>query len=211
MESLKRIARPTKGFSYQQTMIRVKDPKPTLDYYTKHFGMKIVAQRHFVQWKFSLYFLGSFPDDHVLPFEPESNEAFEWLNQINSTVLEITHNHGTEIDPDFKHHNGNSDPRGFGHIGFIVDDVDSFCDKLIADGVKFQKKPTDGNMRSIAFALDPDNYWVEILPRSKNMPATEIVGKPSFQQTMIRIKDPKLSIPFYESLGCTIVNELHFP
>jgi lactoylglutathione lyase len=46
---------------------------------------------------------------------------------------------------------------------FIVDDVDSFCDKLIADGVRFQKKPTDGMMRSIAFVLDPDNYWVEIL------------------------------------------------
>ena len=102
------------------------------------------------------------------------------MNQISGHVLELTHNHGTESDPDFKHHNGNSDPRGFGHIGFIVDDVDSFCDKLIADGVRFQKKPTDGMMRNIAFALDPDNYWVEILPRSKVAPATEIVEKPSF-------------------------------
>jgi lactoylglutathione lyase len=67
-------------------------------------------------------------------------------------------------------------------------------------------------MRSIAFALDPDNYWVEILPRSKVAPATAIKGKPSFQQTMIRIKDPKVSIPFYEKiLGCTLVREAHFP
>lgn len=67
-------------------------------------------------------------------------------------------------------------------------------------------------MRSIAFALDPDNYWVEILKRSTAMPATEVQGKPSFQQTMLRIKDPKKSLPFYQDiLGCTLVNELHFP
>jgi lactoylglutathione lyase len=122
-------------------MIRIKDPKPTLDFYINHFGMKLVAQRHFPQWKFSLYFLASFPDGHTLPFEPESDEAFRWLNQIPGTVLELTHNHGTENDPEFKHHNGNSDPRGFGHIGFIVDDVDSFCEDLIAKGVPFQKRP----------------------------------------------------------------------
>jgi len=35
-------------------------------------------------------------------------------------------------------------------------------------------------MRNIAFALDPDGYWVEILVRTKELPPTEVVGKPSF-------------------------------
>lgn len=46
-------------------------------------------------------------------------------------------------------------------------------------------------------ALDPDNYLVIIRIRSKELPATEVVGKPSFQQTMMKIKDPKKSLPFY--------------
>ena len=66
-------------------------------------------------------------------------------------------------------------------------------------------------MKNIAFALDPDNYWVEILVRSKEMPATEVAGKPSFQQTMLRVKDPKKSLAFYtEIMGMTLVNEKHF-
>jgi lactoylglutathione lyase len=34
-----------------------------------------------------------------------------------STALELTHNWGTEDDESFEVHNGNSDPKGYGHIG----------------------------------------------------------------------------------------------
>jgi len=67
-------------------------------------------------------------------------------------------------------------------------------------------------MNNIAFVLDPDNYWIEILPRSKVFPATAVAGKPSFQQTMYRIKDPALSIPFYENVfGLTLACKRDFP
>ena len=33
-------------------------------------------------------------------------------------------------------------------------------------GVAFKKRPHEGNMRNIAFAYDPDGYWVEIIQRS---------------------------------------------
>jgi lactoylglutathione lyase len=42
-------------------------------------------------------------------------------------VLELTHNHGTETDANFSYHNGNIEPKGFGHIGFLVDDVYQVC------------------------------------------------------------------------------------
>ena len=51
---------------------------------------------------------------------------------------------------------GNTDPVGFGHVGFLVDDLGAACDSLIKDGVEFKKKPDEGKMRSIAFAYDPD-------------------------------------------------------
>ena len=34
---------------------------------------------------------------------------------------------------------------------------------------KFQKKPDEGRMKGLAFALDPDGYWVEIVPRTNDL------------------------------------------
>mgnify|MGYP001969553863 CR=1 FL=1 len=42
-----------------------------------------------------------------------------------------THNHGTESDDSFHHTNGNEEnKKGFGHIGFLVDDVYEKCKEL---------------------------------------------------------------------------------
>ena len=88
----------------------------------------------------------------------------------STCVLELTHNHGSELDKNFAHNNGNVEPtRGFGHIGYLVDDVYAFCEELEKAGVKFHKKPDEGGMKGLAFALDPDGYWVEIIKRGMEM------------------------------------------
>ena len=49
--------------------------------------------------------------------------------------------------------------------GFLVDDVYAACDVLEPLGFGFKKKPDEGGMKGLAFAYDPDGYWVEILKR----------------------------------------------
>ena len=73
-------------------------------------------------------------------------------------VLELTHNHGTESDPEFKGYaSGNEDiGRGFGHIAITVDDIEKACARLEQLNVTFKKRPSDGTMKDIAFVLDPD-------------------------------------------------------
>lgn len=62
--------------------------------------------------KFDLYFLG-YPGDKGVPAATEDGS-----NPIadREGILELTWNYGTEKDADFKYHNGNDQPQGFGHI-----------------------------------------------------------------------------------------------
>ena len=34
-------------------------------------------------------------------------------------------------------------------------------------GVKWKKRLTDGRMKDIAFVLDPDGYWIEVIQNEK--------------------------------------------
>jgi lactoylglutathione lyase len=155
----------TKGYFLQQTMYRVKDPKVSLDFYTRILGMSLLKRLDFPESKFSLYFLG-YENTESAPTDP--SERVAWTFGKTGT-LELTHNWGTESDENFKgHHNGNSDPRGYGHIGITVDDTYKACERFENLGVKFVKKPDDGKMKGLAFIQDPDGYWIEIFD-VKNM------------------------------------------
>ena len=48
----------------QQTMLRIKEPKRSLDFYQRILGMTLVKQLDFPQWGFSLYFMGYLPKVH---------------------------------------------------------------------------------------------------------------------------------------------------
>jgi hypothetical protein len=52
-------------------------------------------------------------------------------------------------------------------LAITVDDLDKSCERFESLGVKFKKRPSDGNMKTIAFILDPDGYWVEVGFRRK--------------------------------------------
>ncbi|CAN4119397.1 unnamed protein product [Withania somnifera] len=149
----------TKGYFLQQTMFRIKDPKVSLEFYSKVMGMSLLKRLDFPEMKFSLYFMG-YEDTSAAPSDQVERTAWTFSQKA---TLELTHNWGTEIDPNFTgYHNGNSEPRGFGHIGVTVDDVYKACERFESLGVEFVKKPLDGKMKGIAFIKDPDGYWIEI-------------------------------------------------
>jgi lactoylglutathione lyase len=210
----------------QQTMLRIKDPKVSVPFYEKNFGMKLVHWIEFKQWKFTVYFLERQREGQTSPectMEKTSAECEAYLNNMDGCTLELTHNHGTENDDTFKVWNGNTgkdagkpgdslyaeEPaaRGFGHVAFNTDDVyaatgnqaETTCmhnrcttkydvlyvpmrhsllalvllltplttaslpELLLANGVAFHKKPDEGRMKGLAFALDPDGYWIELV------------------------------------------------
>jgi lactoylglutathione lyase len=117
--------------------------------------MSVIKKLEFPDNKFDLYFLA-----YDGPTARSQGAGF----MDREGVLELTHNHGTENDDSFQVNNGNKEPhRGFGHTCISVDNIQAACQRIEDAGYKFQKKLTDGRMRNIAFALDPDGYWVEII------------------------------------------------
>merc|ERR1712080_458011 len=112
---------------------------------------------------FTNYFFACLSDAEKkdIAVDPSSPEARASVKKLWQPVLEFTHNHGTEKDPAFQVHTSNAEPQGFGHIGFIVDDLEAMCKELEHAGVPFFKKPNEGKMRGIAFILDPSGYRVE--------------------------------------------------
>lgn len=150
----------TQKYILNHTMLRVKDPKASLDFYSRVLGMKLLRTVEFPEWKFSLYFLGYLPDTNVVPSNDLEKSAFVAGRE---GILELTHNWGTENEEKTPYHNGNTDPRGFGHICISVPDIKAACARFEKLNVTFQKKLDQGGMKNIAFIRDPDEYWIEVI------------------------------------------------
>lgn len=152
----------TADYIFNQTMLRVRDPEKSVAFYRDVLGMTLLRRFDFPEMKFSLYFMAYVrPEDGEVPADPAENAV--WVFRQKAT-LELTHNWGTESDPDFPgYHDGNAEPRGFGHIGISVPDVYAASERFEKLGVSFVKRPDDGKMKGLAFIRDPDGYWIEIL------------------------------------------------
>ena len=114
--------------------------------------MKQIKTLSFPDYNFDLYFLA-----YDRPGSA-SHEA-HWTDRQG--VLELTHNYGSEKDDSFKVANGNSDPgKGFSYVAISVDNIQAACQRIEDAGYPFHKKQSEGDTRDMAFALDPDGYWV---------------------------------------------------
>jgi lactoylglutathione lyase len=93
-------------------MIRVKDNEKSLKFYQEVMGMTLLRTSENKDAKFNLYFLGYTEGKEA----PPASETGVSSTADREGLLELTWNYGTERDPDFKYHNGNDQPQGFGHI-----------------------------------------------------------------------------------------------
>ena len=120
------------------TMIRVRDLKRAIAFYTEQLGMTLHRRTDFPSGRFTLAFVGYGPED--------ANPA-----------IELTHN-WDQVEP-------YAIGSGFGHIAIAVDDLSGTCTRLDAAGVKVPRPP--GPMkhggRAIAFVEDPDGYRIELI------------------------------------------------
>lgn len=127
-------------FRFLHTMIRVKDLDKSLDFYTRHLGMKVLRQNDYPDGRFTLAFVG-------------------YGDESANTVVELTHN----WDQDEPYDLGS----GFGHLALGVPDIYATCKALEEEGVKIPRPP--GPMKHgttvIAFIEDPDGYKIELIER----------------------------------------------
>ncbi|CAH2352056.1 lactoylglutathione lyase [[Candida] railenensis] len=180
------------SFVVNHTCLRIKDPKVSIPFYVDNFGFKVVATFPFPEKKFTLYMLGYEHDQETSHKNWSAREG----------ILELCHNHGVEDDDSYTLNNGNgAEHRGFGHICISVDNINVVEERLLASNAKFQKKLSDGRQKDIAFVLDPNGYWIELIQHGKGK--VDILTDQAtylFNHTMIRVKDPVKSLEFYKNV-----------
>lgn len=52
-------------------------------------------------------------------------------------------------------------------LGVSVDNIDAACERFEGLNVNWKKRLTDGRMKNVAFVLDPDGYWIEVVQNEK--------------------------------------------
>ena len=130
----------TAGQQLLHTMIRVFDLNKSIDFYTRHLGMKLLRRKDYPTGEFTLAFVG-------------------YGDEADLSVIELTHNWGQK-EP-------YAVGTGFGHLAVSVSDIYATCETLAKEGIKIPRPP--GPMKHggsvIAFIEDPDGYKIELIER----------------------------------------------
>ncbi len=123
---------------FLHTSITVRNMDESLRFYTEVLGLKF-ERRHPI------------PENHAeIAFvqDPESGGRIELTYWEGKETFEP----GEQLD----------------HLAFEVDDMDAFLGKVRARGVKVAKEPysLQGGTGRLAFVLDPNDVWIELIERS---------------------------------------------
>lgn len=185
-------------------MIRVKDPQASIGFY-KHLGLSLLEHLKFPESRFDLY---------LLAYDTPAAISHGRHRSDREGIVELTHNYGTENDSEYKISNGNESPhKGFCQFGISVDDRQA-ASRRIADAGYRVSNPTHGHdSDALTFAQDPDGYFIELIQKASSVDQDRPNDTDSrtyrLNHTMIRVKDPQISVEFYKRvLGMVEVHVL---
>lgn len=130
---------------YLHTMVRVSDIDASLHFYCDLLGMVEVRRTENEAGKYTLIFLAA----------PKDSDRAQ---DDKTPLIELTYN----WDPEEY-----SAGRNFGHLAYEVDNIYSFCQKLVDGGVIINRPPRDGRM---AFVKSPDGISIELLQKGEPLP-----------------------------------------
>ena len=135
----------TLGYRLNHFMLRIRDPKESLHFYTELMGLQSVFTRDV--GPITIYYLG-YPQsaEHQADSAAYARDTspHEVLTQTLG-LLELCHFHGSEKLPRSSICSGAQPPHlGFNHLGFTVPDVKTAVARLRDAGVKIVKDLDEG-------------------------------------------------------------------
>jgi len=162
---------------YARTTFRVKDSKKSIEFY-KSLGMKYLGSLQDASGACSSHFLGYTDSPALIELNPDASEdeLSAWLSSRRFWMLQLR---SEQTAPEGGYHNGNTDPRGFGHIGITVSDIYKSTESLRELGAGIKREPGPfKDAGEIAFVLDPDGYWIELIQRGDPAYSTPYLHPP---------------------------------
>lgn len=189
------------SFLTNTTAIHVSDLEKSVNWYVDAFGCSVIKKVENDTYTSSFI---------ALDLQGHLNAGLP-LSQRNGVIeLRMLKNAPANVTI----YAGNSDPyRGFGHLCFATSNIEEAQKHLLAQGVEFKKKLEDGRQKNIAFVLDPDGYWVELIENEIDKEdGVYNISSNRMNHTMVRVKDPAKSLEFYQGLlGMKLYSKRDFP
>lgn len=141
--------------TFGQVTLRIKDPKPSLRFYTELLGMQLLSRQIVEPYRFTLYFLAHTDERPPAP-DIDAVENREWLWQRPYTTLELQHVWGTE-STDMRYQTQS----GFDSLCFSISDVKTSVKVLMENNILLDKSKEPGSQDTITI-LDPDGYRIHL-------------------------------------------------
>lgn len=189
------------SFVTNTSSLHVSNLENSVKWYADAFGCSVIKSLDTDDYKSAFIALDS--DGHLHKGAPVgARDGVIELRQLKNASPEVTI------------YSGNSDPyKGFGHLCFAVSNIEAAQKHLLEHNVEFKKKLEDGRQKNIAFVLDPDGYWVELIENAINKEdGVYNIASNRMNHTMVRVKDPVKSLDFYKGLlGMKLYSKRDFP